>query len=58
VTNSKPINFMLAVVVTLAILVSAGPTLVAVMHAAIPLIAVGGVVAVILRLVFFHTRRW
>jgi hypothetical protein len=58
VTSSKPINFMLAVVVTLAVLVSAGPTLVAVMHAAIPLIAVGGVVAVILRLVFFHTRRW
>lgn len=57
-TIPKPMTFLIVAIVTLSVLVSAGPTLVAVMNAAIPLIAVGGVVAVILRLVFFHTRKW
>ncbi len=45
-------------IVALAVLVSAGPTLVALAHAAVPLVIALGVVAVIVRLVFFHTRRW
>jgi hypothetical protein len=45
-------------VVVLVALCSAGPTLVALLHAAVPLVIVGGIVAVVLRLVFFHTRRW
>jgi hypothetical protein len=53
-----PINYLIAAIVSLCLLVSAGPTLVAVMNAAIPLIAVAGVVVAILRLVFFHTRKW
>jgi hypothetical protein len=42
----------------ICLLVSAGPTLVALAHAAIPLILVVGFVTVVLRLVFFHTRKW
>lgn len=57
-TSPKPLTFLIVAIISLCILVSAGPTLVAMMHAAIPLIAVGGVAAIILRLVFFHTRRW
>jgi hypothetical protein len=40
------------------VLVSAGPTLVALAHAAVPVVIAVGIVAVIVRLVFFHTRRW
>jgi hypothetical protein len=54
----SPTNYLIAAIVALCLLVSAGPTLVAVMNTAIPLIVVIGVVAVILRLVFFHTRKW
>lgn len=57
-TAQKPTTFLIVAIATLCVLVAAGPTLVAVMHAAVPLVAVGGVVAVILRLIFFHTRKW
>jgi archaellum biogenesis protein FlaJ (TadC family) len=53
---SKPVTFLIVVIVVLSILVSAGPTLIALAHAAVPLVIVGGIVAVVLRLVFFHTR--
>lgn len=49
---------LLVGVVVLVALCSAGPTLVALLNAAVPLVIVGGVVAAVLRLVFFHTRRW
>jgi hypothetical protein len=32
--------------------------LVALAQALVPLVIVGGIVAAVLRLVFFHTRRW
>jgi hypothetical protein len=50
--------YLIVGVVALTILVAAGPTLVSLAHAALPLVIAGGVVAVVLRLVFFHTRRW
>lgn len=53
---SKPTAFLIAAFVTLSLLVSAGPTLVALAHAAVPLIAAVGIVAIAVRLVFFHTR--
>ena len=53
---TKPTTFLTVAIVVLCLLVSAGPTLVALMDAAIPLVAVGGIVAAVLRLVFFHTR--
>ena len=43
-------------VVGLVVLVAAGPTVIAVIHAAIPLIAVAGVVAMVARVVWFYTR--
>lgn len=55
---SQPATFLLVAIVVLCLLVSAGPTLVALAHAAIPLVLVVGFVAVVLRLVFFHTRKW
>ncbi len=42
----------------LMIVAALAPSLIALSHALVPLVAVGGVVAVILRLVFFHTRKW
>ncbi|HET7052974.1 MAG TPA: hypothetical protein VFI09_03540 [Solirubrobacterales bacterium] len=53
---NKPMMLLIIAIVTLSVLVSAGPTLVALAHAAVPLVIVGGIVAVVLRLVFFHTR--
>jgi hypothetical protein len=55
---TRPVTILIVAIVALAVLVSAGPTLVALAHAAVPLVIAGGVVAVVLRLVFFHTRRW
>jgi len=45
-------------IVTLLALAATGPALVALSHAAVPLIVAVGVVAIAVRLVFFHTRRW
>jgi hypothetical protein len=55
---NKPTAYLIAAIVALSVLVSAGPTLVALANAAVPLVIAVGVVAVALRLVFFHTRRW
>jgi hypothetical protein len=56
--SPQPGKSLLVLIIGLAVVVSAGPTLVALVHAAVPLVIVGGVVAAVLRLVFFHTRRW
>jgi hypothetical protein len=53
---TKPTTILIVAIVTLCLLVSAGPTLVALMNSAVPVIAVAGIVAAVLRLVFFHTR--
>lgn len=53
---NKPVIYLIMAIVALAVLVSAGPTLIALAHAAVPLVVALGVVAVVLRLVFFHTR--
>lgn len=55
---SNPVTVLVIAIAALCILVSAGPTLVALAHAALPLVIAGGVIAIALRLVFFHTRRW
>lgn len=55
---NKPTTFLIVAIVALSLLVSAGPTLVALAYAAVPLVAVAGIVAILVRLVFFHTRRW
>jgi hypothetical protein len=54
----SPTGLLVAAIVLLCFLVSAGPTLVALLDAAVPLVIVGGIVVAVLRLVFFHTRKW
>jgi hypothetical protein len=40
----------------LLVVAAFAPTLIALSNALVPLVVVGGIVAVVLRLVFFHTR--
>ena len=47
---------VVTIVVGLLVISTLAPSLIALSHALVPLIVVGGVVAIILRLVFFHTR--
>lgn len=49
-------NRLAIAVVGLVMVTAAGPTIVAVIHAAIPLITVAGVVAMVARVVWFYTR--
>jgi hypothetical protein len=50
------VNRLIVAVVGLVVLMAAGPMIVAVIHAVIPLIAVAGVVAMVARVVWFYTR--
>jgi hypothetical protein len=61
VTNpglKTPGGSLVTAIVALVLLAAVAPLLVALSHALLPLVIVVGVVAVVLRLVFFHTRRW
>jgi hypothetical protein len=49
-------NRLIGVVVGLVVLLAAGPTIVAVIHALIPLIAVAAVAGMLARAVWFYTR--
>ncbi len=51
-------RFLVIAIVGLAVLTAAGPTLVALAHAAVPLIIAGGAVAIVMRAVWFFTNRW
>lgn len=55
---NKPTTWLVGVAVVLSLLVTAGPVLIGLANAAIPLVIAVGVVAVVVRLVFFHTRDW
>jgi hypothetical protein len=48
----------LAISLGLLLVAAVAPSLIALSDALVPLILVVGVVALALRLVFFHTRRW
>lgn len=52
---SKLITFLIAAIVALAVLVSAGPTLVALAHSLAPLVLAVGAVVAVLRLVWYWT---
>jgi hypothetical protein len=56
--SSSPGKLVIVLAIALALLVSAGPTLIALAQALVPLVIVGGIVAAVLRIVFFYTRRW
>jgi hypothetical protein len=51
-------HFLVIAIVGLAVLTAAGPTLVALAHAAVPLVIAVGVVVLALRAVWFFTNRW
>lgn len=55
---NKTVGLLIAVIVLLAVLVSAGPTIVALAHVAVPLVLIIGVVAVLLRVAWWLTGRW
>jgi hypothetical protein len=54
----KLVFLLVASVALMSVLVSAGPTLVALANAAVPLVIAIGIVVGVLRLVFLHTRKW
>lgn len=56
--HNKPLNLLLAVMVVWLIILSAGPMLVELIKAAVPLAIVVGVVLIILRLLLIHSQRW
>jgi len=56
--SSPPGKLLVILVIVLAVVVSAGPTLIAWIHAAVPLVIVGGIVAVVLRVVWHFTNRY
>jgi hypothetical protein len=51
-------GLLLTCFVALVTLAAAAPLLISMSRALLPLVVAVGVVAVALRLVFFHTRRW
>jgi hypothetical protein len=55
---NRATGFLIVSIVGLSLLVSAGPTLVALADAFVPLVIAVGAVAIALRLVLFHTRNW
>lgn len=54
----KPISSPLLLIVALAALIAAGPTLTQLVGALVPLVLVIGVVVAVLRVVWAATRRW
>jgi hypothetical protein len=53
--SSQPGKSLLVIVVVLVVLTSAGPALVALAQALVPLVIVGGIVVAVLRIVWHYT---
>jgi len=51
-------NSLAAVVVALLAVATVAPVLIRLSHALVPVVIVGAIAAILVRLVFFHTRRW
>jgi hypothetical protein len=56
--HKSPTNLIVTAAIGLMVLAALTPSLVVLSHALLPLIVVVGVVLIVVRLVFFHTRRW
>lgn len=56
--GKTPGGLLTTAVIALVLLAAIAPLLIELSHALLPLVLVVGVVAVVVRLVFFHTRRW
>jgi hypothetical protein len=57
-SHKSPTNVIVTAVAALLIISALTPKLIALSDALVPLVLVVGVLAVVVRLVFFHTRRW
>jgi hypothetical protein len=57
-SHKSPTNLIVTAIVGLLVVAALAPPLIALGHALLPLVVVVGIVVIILRLVFFHTRRW
>ena len=55
---TKTVGLLVGAIVLLSLLVSAGPTLVALVHGLVPVILVVGLVAILGRLAWWLTGRW
>ena len=51
-------RFLVLAIVGLAVLAAAGPMLVMIARAAVPLVVVTGVVVLVLRVAWYFTHRW
>jgi hypothetical protein len=51
-------SYFFSVVVALVVLAAVTPTLINLSHALVPVLIVGAIVVIAIRLVFFHTRRF
>jgi hypothetical protein len=49
---------LLTLIAGLVVLAAVAPSIIALSDALLPLIVVAGVLGIVLRLVFVHTRRW
>lgn len=58
VGHKSPTSVIVTATAGLLILAALAPSLIALSQALLPLLVVGGIIAVVLRLVFFHTRKW
>lgn len=56
--GSRLVLLLVVSMVALCVLVSAGPTLVRLAHAAVPLVVALGVVTLVLRLAWYFTNRY
>jgi hypothetical protein len=56
--HKSPTNLIVTAAIGLMVLAALTPSLVVLSHALLPLIVVVGVVLIVVRLVFFHTRKW
>lgn len=55
---TKAVAYLIVAIVAFSLLVSAGPTLVKLAHAAVSLVAVLGVVVIAVRLAWYFTNRY
>ena len=51
-------NSLVGVVLALLAIAMVAPTLISLSHALVPVLIVGALAVIAVRLVFFHTRRW
>lgn len=56
--GAKPPGLLITALMVFVLLAAAAPLLIELSRALLPLVVALGVVAVAVRLVFFHTRRW